>query len=929
LISGTGADETLTGTDYADSITGNGGNDRIDGKGGNDTLGGEWGSDTLNGGDGDDNLSGGDDNDTLDGGAGNDIMDGGEGWDSLTGGNGNDTIYGDRYGAALQTDQHDTIDGGSGDDTIFAMGVGDSVLGGDGSDFIQSGGQIVDGGAGNDSIFVHGNSNDSTPTVYGGAGDDSISTVNFYYYTNHMLNAFGGDGNDTLTGDFQADSLDGGADNDLLTGNGGDDTLVGGTGADTMYGFYGNDTYYVDNIGDVAAESTNVNDAGGIDQVISSVTYSLSPYIENLTLTGTGAINGTGNALNNVLTGNSGNNLLSGLGGDDTLLGGPGDDSLDGGTGTDTAVFTGVRSGYVLSHDGNGGYVATSSIGGSADHLSGIERITFDDGTFDLGAIANHAPALTGAQAVLSNGSPDHAYTVTKAQLLAGFTDGDGDALSVAGVTADHGAVTANPDGSFTLTPEAGYFGLVTFSYSVTDGYGAAVAATETVTLTSPGIHGTPGNDSLPGTSGVDTIYGHGGDDRLDGQKGNDLLYGGDGNDTLQGGGGADTMFGEHGDDYYYVDNGADTVSEESTAGIDDGGYDKVAASISYTLTAHVEELDLLGSSNINGTGNAGDEWIFDNAGNNVLSGLSGNDTLVSTTGGIDTLLGGTGDDVYWIGNAATVVTETNTTGWDAVWSGASYTLGDNLEELDLLGTANLNATGNSGDNFLYGNGGNNTLAGLAGNDTLYGNAGNDTLQGGDGADAMYGGAGDDVYTVDNTGDTVSEAGIDSADEGGYDKVSSTVTFVLPAFVEELDLTGSGDIVAVGNENGNVLVGNAGSNALVGLSGDDTLTGGAGIDYFGFSAAMLNGKDAIQDFVHGTDQLWFIGSDYGFAAGHALTASEFTAGTAAAGTSAQFIWDASSHTLYWEDDGTGGHAAIAIATFGGGATVDASDFHFG
>ena len=112
----------------------------------------------------------------------------------------------------------------------------------------------------------------------------------------------------------------------------GADTLNGGVGADQMFGGTGNDTYVVDNVGDV------VNETGGdgTDTVLSSVSFSLADAvhaigsIENLTLTGTGAVNATGNALDNVLTGNSGANVL---------IGGVGADTVDGGGGVDTASY--------------------------------------------------------------------------------------------------------------------------------------------------------------------------------------------------------------------------------------------------------------------------------------------------------------------------------------------------------------------------------------------------------------------------------------------------------------------------------------------------------------------------------------------------------------------------------------------------------------
>ncbi|MCP2728603.1 calcium-binding protein [Limnofasciculus baicalensis] len=138
------------------------------------------------------------------------------------------------------------------------------------------------------------------------------------------INGF--DGNDILNALGTNDILNGGNGNDSLNGGNGNDSLNGGLGADKMNGGDGSDTYIVDNVGDVVGE--NFNDAlGGVDTVLSSVSYSLAPGtvsggqgfgIENLTLTGFANINGTGNGNNNVITGNSGNNTLNGGLGADT-----------------------------------------------------------------------------------------------------------------------------------------------------------------------------------------------------------------------------------------------------------------------------------------------------------------------------------------------------------------------------------------------------------------------------------------------------------------------------------------------------------------------------------------------------------------------------------------------------------------------------------
>jgi hypothetical protein len=121
--------------------------------------------------------------------------------------------------------------------------------------------------------------------------------------------------------------------NNILTGNSANNTLNGGTGVDTLIGGLGNDIYQVDSTTDVITENANE----GTDTIQSSVTFSLAtfPNIENLTLTGSSAINGTGNTANNSLTGNTANNTLDGGDGNDTLNGGAGNDSLIGGNGND------------------------------------------------------------------------------------------------------------------------------------------------------------------------------------------------------------------------------------------------------------------------------------------------------------------------------------------------------------------------------------------------------------------------------------------------------------------------------------------------------------------------------------------------------------------------------------------------------------------
>ena len=264
---------------------------------------------------------------------------------TINGTNGNDTLNGV---IDLFFDLPDTINGFDGNDILNALGTNDTLNGGNGNDTLNggAGADKMNGGDGSDTYFV-----DNIGDVVGENFNDALGGVDTVFssvsYSLSPGTVSGGQGfgieNLTLTG-FANINATGNGNNNVITGNSGNNTLNGGLGADTMNGGDGSDTYFVDNVGDVVGESFN-DTLGGVDTVFSSVSYSLSPGtvsggqgfgIENLTLTGSANINGTGNGNNNVITGNSGNNILNGLAGNDTLVGGLGNDSLIGGSGIDT-----------------------------------------------------------------------------------------------------------------------------------------------------------------------------------------------------------------------------------------------------------------------------------------------------------------------------------------------------------------------------------------------------------------------------------------------------------------------------------------------------------------------------------------------------------------------------------------------------------------
>ncbi|MET0309281.1 MAG: cadherin domain-containing protein [Sphingomonas sp.] len=262
-------------------------------------------------------------NDTIFAKGGNDSIDGGAGADYMDGGVGNDTYYVDTWsdnGWAPDDDQ--VIEAtASGTDQVFAS---TSYRLAENVENLTLVGTASIAGWGNDlGNTITGNIGDNL--LDGGNGNDIVS---------------GGDGNDTILGGAGTDVLTGNAGNDWLQGGAGSDSLDGGIGADRMEGGTENDTYFVDswsNDGDSSNDDIVVELAGGgIDLVNASVTYTLASEVEKLVLTGIGAIDGTGNAVGNIMVGNGAANHLWGLAGDDNLDGGAGDDILEGGDGNDT-----------------------------------------------------------------------------------------------------------------------------------------------------------------------------------------------------------------------------------------------------------------------------------------------------------------------------------------------------------------------------------------------------------------------------------------------------------------------------------------------------------------------------------------------------------------------------------------------------------------
>ena len=236
-----------------------------------------------------------------------------------------------------------------------------------------------------------------------------------------------------------------------------------------------------------------------------------------------------------------------------------------------------------------------------------------------------------------------------------------------------------------------------------------------------------------------------------------------------------------------------------------------------------------------------------------------------------------------------------------------SYSLSNNVENLTLTGSANINGTGN----------------GLA--NVLTGNAGNNTLDGRGGADHMAGGAGDDTYRVNNAGDVVVEAS-----GQGTDTVLSSVSYTLADNVENLTLTGRGSNSGTGNALANVLIGNSGNNILNGGAGPDTLTGHGGQDSFVFNTALgATNIDTITDFNVAADTIVLDHAIFtGLTGTGTLSAAQFTANTSGTATdgSDRIIYETDTGKLFYDGNGNAPGGMTQFAQLHSGLALTHLDF---
>jgi Ca2+-binding RTX toxin-like protein len=573
-----------------------------------DTLTGDTAANRIDAGDGDDTLDGGDGDDLLRGGLGADLITGGLGVDTATYsdaaigvtvdlsvtvaqdtvGAGSDTLggienlIGSAFGDDLTGDAGaNRIDAGDGDDTVAGGAGNDELIGGLGIDTLDYtaltnaiqvnlavGFAIAGAQGGNDQISGFENANlGSGNDLFVGDGLDNV--------------AQGNDGDDILFGAGGSDELSGGIGIDQLFGGDGGDLLDGGEGKDYMNGGAGDDVYVVDDSGDEVSEFGG----SGIDLVKASASFVLGTGVENLVLTGTAAINGTGNALVNNLTGNSAANILDGGAGNDVMTGGDGDDTYLVESFGDQVIEAGGEGNDSI-------YTTTSYVLGAGQS---VETMAARDNslTVAMNLLGNEL-----ANTIFGNNGTNFIDGGAGADIMTGFGGDDTYAVDNAGDVVIEQAGGGN-DAIYT-----------SFSYIL--GFGSSV---ETLAAR---------DNSL--TVAMD----------LFGNELDNLIFGNNGANFLDGGTGADTMTGFGGDDIYAIDNVNDRVVEDPGQ-----GNDAIYTTLSYVLdTGHsIETLAARDNSLTDAldlTGNELANSVLGNNGANVLNGGLGSDVLVGY-GGADT----------------------------------------------------------------------------------------------------------------------------------------------------------------------------------------------------------------------------------------------------------------------------------------------------
>lgn len=678
----------------------------------------------------------------------------------LHGGLGNDTyfVHGDNQNVVeLAGEGTDTVWFGGFNRQTLADHVENAYMTADGSDFrvlTVTGNTLanqitgsfnsdsIDGGAGNDTLRG-GLGND---TLFGGAGQDSLvgglgdDTYLIESLEDTIVERFK-EGNDTVISKLASYTLGanlerllfdltGTTANETLRGGIHNDTLNGGAGSDTLVGGKGDDTYVVDSTTDLIAELAGE----GTDTVQSSVTYTLTGALENLTLTGSGAINGNGNTAANAIQGNSANNRLDG---------GAGIDTLSGGAGSDTYVVDNALD-EVIERANEGIDTVEASVSHTLrDHtehltLTGTQRA---DGTGN--ALANQIQGNSANNQLRGLGGND------LLQGLAGddWLDGGEGLDTLEGGAGDDTYVIDHLNDVIRENMDGGHDQVhAKVSHTLLDHFEALILE--------EGATGLPYGYSYPahgiGNTLDNYLQGNSSSNFLDGREGDDMLYGNGGEDTLLGGAGNDWLYADNGYNVMDGGEGADTYELYLTNGMEADvatyNWDGQQDTLSIWAWGDLGNVQL---SDLEVERVKADQW-YDGDTRNYYSQGAGTTVAIRLQGQADPALRGS---VY--------VNLFNTDGTEAGGI-ASILLNGEAISFDSI-KAMLQTQGTSNNDTLLGFSTNEQFSGGAGNDWIDGAGGQDTLFGGDGNDQVEGsgwldgGDGDDrlVATVGSVASTV------------------------------------------------------------------------------------------------------------------------------------------------------------------------------
>ena len=662
-------------------------------------------------------LTGGRTNATITANSGNDTLVAGTGIVTMVGGSGNDTFVVNnaadqisvataKTGNVVQSSVSYTL--GANLQNLTGVGWDDLVLTGnnlsnklvanDAFDTLISGTGVTTmvGGSAAD-VFVVNNSSDVISVSNPDPGDLVQSSVT--YTLASKLKTLTGIGSSSikLTGNTLAD---------VITANAAGDTLVAGTGLATLIGGAGNDTFVINNVADVIQTTAGA----GIDTEQTSVSTTLADNITNLTASsGSTALTLRGNSLNGTITANSGADTLIAGSGNQTLTSGSGIDSMVGGAGIDT---------FIVNNSADTISVATVNAGN-------VVKTNFSyvlpANLLNLTALGTNAVTLTGntlADTLTANGGNDTLISGSGIDTMVG---GAGNVTFVVNNSADAISVATAKTGNVVQS---------NVNYVLPDNL---------LVLTGVGSNAI----TLTGNSLADKITANSGDDTLVSGSGIDTLVAGAGNDT------------------FVVNNTSDVVTATTAK-----AGNVVQTSVDYTLGANLLKLTAIGTAPVKLTGNTLADTITANSGNDTLQAGSGVATLVGGTGKDTFVINNASDVINASSSAvlnteqssvsvtaAANVTNLQLTGTTALTATANslndYLMGSTTGGADTL-------VGGSGANVLQAGAGTTLFKDTAGANAMIGGAAADTMTGGSGVSFMACGAGTDAITLGSAASVVS-----------------------------------------------------------------------------------------------------------------------------------------------------------------------------